>query len=120
MSDGLLKRSDEISQRIGTHWDGCWQQHDGCLAVLLAVRVRELEAELNKQEAWHARAVASMDDASRAVGVLCCDLIPERVDALRAENERLRGLLRHAQHDLWHYIRSPELIDAIDAALAKK
>lgn len=38
---------------------------------------------IKEQEAWEERAVASMDAASLAAGVMCCDLIPSAIKKLK-------------------------------------
>ena len=83
-----------------------------------ACRLRHAEAEVERLQAWEKRAVASMNAASEAAGVVCCDLIPEAVARLQArvkevldENERIQ-----ANVDWWrkaHEVDTPAAIRQI-------
>lgn len=47
-------------------------------------------ARIESKAEWEARAVRSMDAASKSAGVSCCDEIPAAIESLRAELESLR------------------------------
>ena len=70
-----------------------WQPHPqfsyrACIPCGLPLmswsRIAELVADNTRLQEWEQRAVASMDAACKAVGVECCDQIPERVAELVA------------------------------------
>ena len=52
--------------------------------VKMEKRIQELENESQRLKDWEERAVKSMDKASEAAKVLCCDLIPQRIERLQA------------------------------------
>ncbi len=58
-----------------------------------------LRERVAEQMAWEGRAVASMNEASLAAGVGCCDQIPEAIAKLRAERDR-EIFLRQQSEDL--------------------
>ncbi len=53
-----------------------------------------LRERVAEQMAWEGRAVASMNEASLAAGVGCCDQIPGAIDALRDDLAAARALLK--------------------------
>ncbi len=58
-----------------------------------------LRERVAEQMAWEGRAVASMNEASLAAGVGCCDQIPGAIDALRDDLAAARALLRECRED---------------------
>jgi len=86
---------------IGELWDGecaefAFRGHVPCtenaplecrcnVGHLAAARILALTQEKAAQGEWEERAVRSMNAASEAIGVLCCDLVPAAVVALKGE-----------------------------------
>lgn len=97
------------------HRDGAYNEAEGTIALdddyeqCVADR-RELLSRVDERLAWEERAVKSMDAASKAAGVTCCDLIPESINILRAqlaEAQRERDEMRELLQEALRYPHKP-------------
>jgi hypothetical protein len=87
--NAAMREALEMTGNSALHWTD--------EAATFLDRAERAEAEVARLAAWESRAVASMNEASTAAGVLCCDLIPARIAALEAEVARLNGELARTQ-----------------------
>lgn len=70
------------------------------LMNLYCKKMCEADEELKKLKEWELRAVQSMDAACEAIGVECCDEIPNAVKAMKSMIEHLtKSLVLTQQRD---------------------